>query len=126
MNKILVVDDVSLNLKNISNILGSRYKLTLVKSGKQALRALEVEKPNLILLDVLMPEMDGFETFEAISRRYGTDIPVIFLTAVDDKDKVIKILSSPNVIGYILKPYNPNDLAERVDKYFLEYATKEF
>ncbi|MBR1442095.1 MAG: hypothetical protein IJ583_01000, partial [Firmicutes bacterium] len=59
-------------------------------------------------------------------RRYGTDIPVIFLTAVDDKDKVIKILSSPNVIGYILKPYNPNDLAERVDKYFLEYATKEF
>ena len=125
MYDILVVDDVSLNLLNIKNALGAEYNLTLVKSGTQALRSLQIKIPDLVLLDVMMPDMDGFETYEKIMElKPNENIHFIFLTAVDDKEKIIKILHQKNVAGYILKPYNPIDLNDRVKEFFLRLEGK--
>ena len=82
MKTILVVDDDKLNLNNAMEILTPVYKVIPVPSGKMALNYLSKNIPDLILLDVLMPEMDGFEVMQQI-RANGewADIPVIFLTA---------------------------------------------
>lgn len=126
MKEILVVDDVSVNLFNIKNTLEGDYKLTLVKSGMQALQRLEFSQPDLIILDVLMPGMDGFETFRRIKEKYpDKNYPVLFLTAVDDKDSIIKVVQEKGVIGYMLKPYKPEDLAVRVNEYFINQKKQE-
>lgn len=127
MKEILVVDDVSLNLMNIKNALMSKYKLTLVKSGHQALQRLEFSHPDLIILDVLMPGMDGFQVFDKIRREYpDKNYPVLFLTAVNDKDKILKILSLDGVIGYMLKPYKMDDLLLKINQFFIEQHRNNF
>ena len=82
MKTILVVDDDKLNLNNAMKILSPAYKVIPVPSGKTALNYLSKNIPDLILLDILMPEMDGFEVMREIRANADwTDIPVIFLTA---------------------------------------------
>lgn len=126
MNNILVVDDVSLNLVHIKNALGDSYDLTLVKSGAQAFQRLEYSEPDLIILDILMPEMNGFEVFQKIRNEYpDKKFPVLFLTAVDDKDKIIKIARNEGVIGYMLKPYKIEDLVSRVNEFFFNMKKQE-
>ena len=84
--KILIVDDVAPNVLLLKALLGrERYNIVSATSGKEALDLAVRENPDLILLDVMMPEMDGFE----VARRMREDeelgkIPVIFLTALDD------------------------------------------
>lgn len=82
MKTILVVDDDKLNLNNAMKILSPAYKVVPMPSGKMALNYLTKNIPDLILLDILMPEMDGFEVMRQIrAKQEWTDIPVIFLTA---------------------------------------------
>ena len=64
MKRILIVDDSATNLQFVENILKDKFKLALAKSGERAIRYLEKNQVDLILLDLMMPEMDGFETFE--------------------------------------------------------------
>ena len=79
---ILVVDDQPNNLKLIANVLGQEYSLSIANSGINALKMLENGVPDLILLDVMMPEMDGFEVCKKIKENENTkNIPIIFLTA---------------------------------------------
>ncbi len=121
MKEILVVDDVSINLMNIKNAMMDKYKLTLVKSGTQALQRLEFSEPDLIILDVLMPGMDGFQVFDKIRKQYpDKKYPVLFLTAVNDKEKILKILSLDGVIGYVLKPYRMEDLLVKINQFFID------
>lgn len=82
MKTILVVDDDKMNLNNAMKILSPAYKVIPMLSGKTALKYLTKNIPDLILLDILMPDMDGFEVMREIrGKQEWTDIPVIFLTA---------------------------------------------
>lgn len=112
---ILVVDDNTSNLTMANHILGEAgIKVSCVKSGEAAVKFLQFNKPDLILLDIHMPEMDGFETISIIRERYGiVDIPVIFLTADDDSETETKGLNT-GAIDFIKKPFVPEVLLLRV------------
>ena len=112
---ILVVDDDISNLRMASRILsGENMRVSCLKSGGEAVRFLQENRPDIILLDVHMPGMDGFETLAALSGNSATaDIPVIFLTADDDSDMETKGLKA-GAMDFIKKPFVPEVLLLRV------------
>lgn len=112
---ILVVDDDTSNLKMASRILnGEKMRVSCLKSGEDAMKFLRVNRPDLILLDVHMPGMDGFETIAAIRENKATaDIPVIFLTADDNSDTETKGLEA-GAMDFIKKPFVPEVILLRV------------
>jgi putative two-component system response regulator len=114
---ILVVDDTANNLTLINDLLKDLYKVRLANSGEKALRALAATpRPDLILLDVMMPEMDGYEVLARIKADPATaDIPVIFLTAkneIEDEKRGIQA----GAVDYISKPISPPIVLVRVEK----------
>lgn len=116
--RILIVDDTSVNLKLIYDFLrGAGFEVRAAKSGFQALQILETTKPDIILLDVVMPEMDGFETCCHLKNSPQTkDIPVIFMTAVDDASNPsykVKGLAL-GAVDYISKPIQLEEVLARV------------
>lgn len=114
--KILLVDDKPNNLILLEAILDSpAYQLIKASSGKEALKCLLNEDVALILLDIMMPEMDGFETAKLIKQRDGSkDIPIIFITAIDqDADTIVKAYSA-GAVDYIFKPFDPTTLQSKV------------
>lgn len=91
MKHILVVDDTPTNLSFVENVLKDKYKLALAKSGERALKYLEKTQVDLVLLDIMMQEMDGFETFERIRQLpKNKNTPVVFLTADVNVENEIK------------------------------------
>ena len=87
MKRILVVDDSTTILKHVEGILGEDYRLSLVKSGQLALAYLQENPVDMVLLDIFMPEMDGFETFEKIKAlKKNWDVPVVFFTSGVDAE----------------------------------------
>ena len=115
--RILVVDDDTMNLKRTELILGKQYDVILVESGEAALRKLRIEKIDLILLDIAMPEMDGIETFERMKKEFDIKIPVIFLTASGYEDDVRTAIEL-GAVNYLKKPFFPQELLKRVAKEF--------
>ncbi|OSM02388.1 putative response regulator containing a CheY-like receiver domain and a GGDEF [Magnetofaba australis IT-1] len=113
--KILVVDDVPDNLRVLMGTLSDDYAVVTARSGEEALRKAGLDpKPELILLDVMMPEMDGFEVCRRLKAQKETkEIPVIFVTAVDDHDSEIAGLEIGGV-DYIHKPFFPPIVKTRV------------
>ena len=115
---ILVIDDTLANLKLVSDFLRKAgFDVLVAKSGYQALKTLEKSSPDLILLDVLMPEMDGFETCRRLKLAEKTkDIPVIFMTAVVDSsnpnDKVKGL--SLGAVDYLSKPIQLEEVLARI------------
>ena len=111
---ILVVDDAPVNIDTVKEVLSEKYIIQAAVDGKTALKIIQKRKPDLILLDIMMPEMDGFEICKTLKANKNTrSIPVIFLTAVDNDDVEAKGL----VIGgadYVRKPFNPSVLLARV------------
>lgn len=115
MKSILVVDDAITNLKFVENILKDEYKLILVKSGEKALKYLENNYVDLILLDLLMPEMDGIQVFEALRKmEQGSNVPVVFLTANVDVENEIKCLEL-GAVDFIRKPLIPEIMKNRIN-----------
>lgn len=113
---ILIVDDVTTNLKLAAEVLQERYKLSMAKSGQQAIQFLQKAKPDLILLDVRMPEMDGYQTLELIKSNPNTaNIPVVFLTVDDQRESEIKGLKM-GAMDFILKPFEPEVMLSRIEK----------
>lgn len=110
---ILVVDDMVTNLKTMQGILEDNYKISIVKSGEQALNFVERVIPDLILMDIDMPGMDGIETVERIQKKFGEQIPIIFLTALADKDTVSRC-KQVKACDYIIKPFKPVYILERI------------
>lgn len=116
LKHILMVDDVTTNLKCAAQVLKEYYKLSMAKSGAQALELLEKVKPNLILLDIKMPDMDGYETLECIRGNPETAmIPVIFLTADSERESEIKGLRM-GAMDFIRKPFEPEVMLSRIEK----------
>ena len=112
---ILVVDDDTSNLRMASRILSAeQMRVSCLKSGEDALAFLHDNRPDLILLDVHMPGMDGFETLASIRSDHETaDIPVIFLTADDDSNTETRGLEA-GAKDFIKKPFVPEVLLLRV------------
>jgi len=112
---ILIVDDTVSNLDILADIL-AEYDVVDATNGQDALDILEEEKIDLILLDIMMPEMDGFEVCEKIKENPKTqDIPIIFITAKTDESSIEKAYD----IGgsdYVTKPFLPKELKARVKK----------
>lgn len=121
MKTILAVDDNPAGLRQIAALLGGDYDVLYAKSGALALQICEKEKPDLILLDVEMPEMNGFETIDrlkgdpALSR-----IPVIFLTGSRDEETEIRALKS-GAMDFIVKPPVKEILLHRIELH-LQYS----
>ncbi len=113
---ILIVDDVPKNLQVLGSILGQEeYEIVAAVNGKNALTAIEEDMPDLILLDVMMPEMDGFEVCKRLKNSDKTkDIPIIFLTAKKEIDDVVKGFEL-GAADYVTKPFNSNELLKRVN-----------
>ena len=112
---ILVVDDDTSNLRMASHILSKeQMRVSCLKSGEDAVRFLQENRPDLILLDIHMPGMDGFETIAAVRGNAKTaDIPVIFLTADDDSETETRGLQA-GAMDFIKKPFVPQVLLLRV------------
>lgn len=112
---ILIVDDTPKNLQLLSNILHDKgYNICISTSGSRALETINTEAPDLILLDIQMPVMDGFETFKALKLNpKAKDIPVIFLTAVVEPEKILQGFEL-GAVDYITKPFSIPELTARV------------
>ena len=111
---ILVVDDDLTLLEQAEQILSDNYLVSLANSGEQAIKYLKSgQEADLILLDILMPNMDGYQTLKAIQKLEGWMPPVIFLTSVCGIDSEIKGLDI-GAADYITKPFSPQVLLARL------------
>jgi len=112
---LLVVDDQESNIQVIGGALGQLgFEILPATGGAQAFQRLAARRPDLILLDLLMPEMDGFEVCRRIRENLEwAQIPIIFLSSADDKGLIVRALESGGV-DYITKPFNHAELVTRV------------
>jgi putative two-component system response regulator len=123
--KILLVDDNPVNLKMARNTLMSLYDVFTVPSAEKLFVFLERTLPDMILLDVLMPDVDGYEAMRRLMRDDRTKhIPVIFLTSKTDMGSEMEGLSL-GAVDYITKPFIPQLLLKRVETHMLMEAQKE-
>ena len=121
---ILAVDDTAIILTRISSTLRDDYEVITINSGLRALKYLEQEKPDLILLDIQMPQKDGIETLrEMRAMPDRADIPVIMLTGVEDKGTVLES-AKLGIRDYILKPFHSEELLKRIRRVFEEEERK--
>jgi two-component system sensor histidine kinase/response regulator len=113
---ILVVDDTPLNLDLLFKYLTrSGYKVLVAQSGVIALKVAEQTQPDIILLDVMMPEMDGFETCRCLKENEKTrDIPVIFMTALVDVENKVKAFGI-GAVDYVTKPFERKEVLVRIN-----------
>src|SRR5262245_60953956 len=114
-SRILVVDDTPANIQSLAATLKEKgYQISVATNGRQALDAVAKLRPDLILLDVMMPEMDGFETCRRLKASATTsDIPVIFLTARTETEDIVKGFEL-GAVDYVSKPFNAHELLARV------------
>ncbi|MDX2099153.1 MAG: response regulator [Leptolyngbyaceae cyanobacterium bins.59] len=112
---ILIVDDTPANLNVLFDFLrDSGFKVLVAQSGKSALQKVEYAKPDLILLDILMPDMDGFETCQILKSQPSTqDTPIIFMTALSETVDKVKGLRL-GAVDYITKPFQQEEVLARI------------
>jgi DNA-binding response OmpR family regulator len=112
---ILVVDDNSENLRLLCGILeGYGHQTAMAKSGKDAIKFLEKEAADLVLLDIMMPDEDGLEVCRLIKKSITLkEIPIIFVTARVESEDIVRGFDAGGV-DYITKPFNPSELLARV------------
>lgn len=113
--KILIVDDVMSNVLLLKVLLtNEKFQIATASNGKQALEKVEKENPDLILLDVMMPDMSGFEVSQHLKEKPETaDIPIIFLTALNSTADIVKGFRV-GANDFISKPFNKEELVTRV------------
>ena len=118
MKRVLCIDDIAENLFTIKALFDSyhsdKYEILTAQSGKDALEILLTKKVDIILLDVMMPELDGYETAKLIQKNKKTaNIPIIFVTAKKDNDTITNCYVAGGA-DYLSKPYNEQELFMRV------------
>lgn len=125
--KILIVDDVLSNVLLLKVLLtGEKYTIVTANNGKQALEQVEKEKPDLILLDVMMPDINGFEVAKILKSQSETsEIPIIFLTALNSTPDIVKGFQTGGN-DFISKPFNKEELLIRVKHQISLIAAKRF
>ena len=110
--RILVVDDDEMNLTRTRIILKKNYDVLLASSGMEALHILKTRKIDLVLLDIEMPKMNGFVTFQRM-KEFVDEIPVIFLTASGLEGDVVSAIKL-GAANHLKKPFQPQELLRRV------------
>ncbi|HSI55397.1 MAG: PleD family two-component system response regulator [Ramlibacter sp.] len=114
--KVLIVDDAVIDRKNLERILsGAGHRVLEAETGEQALERARNDRPDLILMDVNMPDLDGFATTRRLKADAATrDIPVVFVTGKNQKADIAwgRMLGAK---GYVAKPYTPEQLLAQVD-----------
>jgi adenylate cyclase len=115
-SRILIVEDTPANIQTLTATLKERgYQISVATNGRQALDIVGKVRPDLILLDVMMPEMDGFETCRRLkASEQWRQIPVIFLTAKTDTADIVKGFEL-GAVDYVAKPFNAHELLARVN-----------
>ncbi len=109
---IVVVDDDQQMLKLLSRILELEgFDVAVVTDGRSALRLLEERRPDLLILDIIMPGLSGFEVLDLVRQR--SDVPVIMLTVVTDVDSLRRALAA-GADDYVTKPFSPRELVARI------------
>lgn len=112
---IMIIDDTLDNLYLFKQILSRRYRVSLMSDGEKALAAIQVEPPDLILLDIMMPFMDGFEVAARLKADPQTSgIPIIYISALDDVGSKVRAFTSGGV-DYITKPIQAKEVLARVE-----------
>jgi len=123
--KIIYVDDVNYSLVSLKSRLNDYYEVLPADSALKMYEYLTVMKPDLILLDVNMPDIDGYETIKSLKadERF-VDIPVIFLTGNSDRESVVKGLSL-GAVDYVIKPFTTAKLVESIENHLSPPKKKE-
>ena len=113
--RILIVDDDRLNVRILTGILRAEgYTLAEASSGEAALEHYDVIRPDLVLLDVVMPGLNGFETCRELRRRHGSECaPIVFITAKNESDDVVEGLAAGGV-DYLPKPFQAKEVLARI------------
>ena len=123
---ILAVDDTPANIDVVKGVLSDRYFVQAAINGQMALKIIEKNKPDLILLDIMMPDMDGYEVCQKLKADVATrDIPIIFLTAkaeVEDETRGLEL----GAVDYITRPISPPILIERVKTHLELKSARDF
>jgi response regulator RpfG family c-di-GMP phosphodiesterase len=121
---ILIVDDERFNIKTLTELLREDYKIMAAKTGEQALKTVRGEiLPDLILLDIMMPGIDGYEVCEKLKANERTrNIPVIFVTAVTEIEDAARGFQA-GAVDFIEKPLNPVMVKARVDLHIKLHKT---
>ena len=114
MKKILIVDDEKITLRMTQHILASQYETICVTSGLDAIEAYKHERPDMILTDLHMPQMSGFELQNTLQEQYAEHIPVMFMTA-DDSDEAEGKGFEAGAVDFIRKPFRADILLKRVE-----------
>jgi len=118
INKILVVDDSNTELSKIKNIVSNTGCIVLSASnGKEAVEIAKSEKPDIIFMDIIMPDMDGYEATRHLNNDSATrDIPVIFVSSKSQKaDKLWAQMQGGK--GYVTKPYTPEKIIDQINAF---------
>ena len=114
---IIYVDDVSTSLITLKRRLSGKYEVYPAESSEVLFKTLKLVTPDIILLDVNMPEVDGYEVIKNLKEnKYYANIPVIFFTSNNDRESVLKGLSL-GAVDYIIKPFETNNLVECIEKH---------
>lgn len=124
---LLIVDDNPTNIKLLYDLLKEHgFRILVAKDGQSAIEKLEVANPDLVLLDVMMPGIDGFTTCQIVkSNPKYQDLPIIFMTALSENENKVKGLSL-GAVDYVTKPFQPDELLARVNLHLkLYHLTKE-
>jgi two-component system, sensor histidine kinase and response regulator len=122
---ILVVDDTPANLRLLCEILDNKgFRVREVPNGNLALKVAEKEKPDLILLDIMMPDMDGFEVCRLIKENQNLkDVPIIFISALNDTIDIVKAFKV-GAADYITKPFRAEEVKARVTTHLKLYQQR--
>jgi len=123
---ILIVDDNANNLQVLGNILSTKgFKIALASNGQEALDFVEKQIPDLIFLDIMMPDMNGFEVCEKLKKNEkAKDIPIIFLSALSNPTNKVKAFEVGGV-DYITKPFNMSEVIARANAHLKLKVTQE-
>ena len=113
LKSILVVDDMVTSIRSVKSALDGLYKIIAVRSGEEALQYLKKSRPHLILMDILMPNMDGIETVKRIRQQIPGNIPVIFLSSASDVQTVLACRDI-HADDYIVKPFKVDYIKQRI------------
>ncbi|MDQ1238441.1 MAG: Fused response regulator/phosphatase [Thermodesulfobacteriota bacterium] len=124
-SRILVVEDHPASLRMLSRMLAKQYNVVPASSGNEAIDLALAQSPDLVLLDIEMPGMDGFQTFEVLKRDVlAQAVPVIFLTAREDSQSREKGLKA-GAVDYITKPYDSQELSIKVKNHLALYEARK-
>ncbi len=120
---LLIVDDAETNIDILVDVLGEEYDIAVAMDGESALEAVEVDLPDLILLDIMMPDIDGFEVCKRLKGNPETDnIPIVFLSALTEEKEKQKGLDF-GAVDFITKPFEVSEIQSKVKKYLTEYIS---